>query len=104
MTCQDRIFAGTDINIPITFTGVLSSDIAELYVKFVNRDDPATNRTYLLSTGGVTIVDGNITVVIGKTDITVPGIYDIYIKRTNPSGKVFGVVPCPGIVNFYPML
>lgn len=104
MTCQDKIFAATDINIPITFTGVLSSDIAELYVKFVNRDDPATSKTYLLSTNGVTIVDGNITVIVSKTDITVPGTYDIFMKRTNLSGKLFGVVPCPSSVVFYPML
>lgn len=104
MTCQDRIFAGTDINIPITYQGVLTSDISELYVKFVNRSDPATSKTYLLSTGGITIVGSNITVIVGKTDITIPGIYDIFIKRTNQSGKILGVVPCPGWVNFYQML
>lgn len=104
MTCQDRIFAGTDINIPITYQGVLTSDIAELYVKFVNRSDPTINKTYLKSTNGITIIDDAISVIVGKTDITVPGIYDIYIKRTSQSGKIFGVVPCPSMVHFYAML
>lgn len=104
MTCQDRIFTNTDINIPVTFTGVLTSDISELYVKFVNRSDPATSKTYLLSTGGITIVGSDITVTVGKNDITIPGTYDIFIKRTNQSGKILGVVPCPGWVNFYQLL
>lgn len=104
MTCQDRIFTNTDITIPITFTGVLASDITELYVKFVNRSDPAINRTYLLSTGGVTIVGENINVIVLKTHITTAGMYDIFIKRTNQAGKELGVVACPGSVNFYQML
>lgn len=104
MTCQDRIFTNTDINIPVTFTGVLTSDIAELSVKFVNQEDPTINKTYLLSTGGIVIDGQSITVVVGKTDITTAGEYEIHMKRTNLSGKVIGVVPCPGSVHFYQML
>ncbi len=104
MTCQDKVFASTDISIPIEYAGVLTSDIAELSVKFVNSDDPSINKTYLKSTDGIVIVDDTITVLVSKNDITTPGKYDIYIKRRNLAGKELGVVACPASVYFYPML
>lgn len=104
MKCQDRIFTNTDIVIPIAFEGVLISDIQELSVKFVNRVDPTINKTYLLSDEDIVIDGESITVNVSKTDITTAGEYDIHMKRTNLSGKVIGVVPCPSSVIFYPML
>lgn len=58
MKCQDRIFAETDIVIPITFDGVMTSDIGELSVSFVKKDEQSIFKTYLKSTGGV-VIDGN---------------------------------------------
>lgn len=104
MTCADRIFVSTDIVIPVTFTGVLAADISDLYVKFSNRNDPTIYKSYLYSTGGITISGETINIIVDKTHITVPGIYDIYMKRTSQAGKLIGVVPCPGWVNFYQML
>lgn len=104
MTCADKIYEKTYARIPITYADVLTSDIADLYVKFVNRNDPSINKTYLLSTGGVEIVSDVIYVIIEKTDITTHGIYDIYMKRTNLAGKEIGSAACPSWVLFYQML
>lgn len=104
MTCQNKLYTNTDIAIPITLAGLTVADISDLSIKFVNRSTPATTMTYLSSTGGITISGSNITVNVSKTDITVAGIYDIYIKLTDTSSKVHGMTPCPGFVNFYQML
>lgn len=104
MICKDKVYVSTNITIPITFTGVLTSDISDLYVKFVNRSDPTIHKAYLYSTGGITIVGDEISVVVDKVDITTAGMYDIYMKRTDQSGNELGVVPCPSMVQFHQML
>lgn len=104
MTCKDKVYVSTNITIPITFTGVLTSDIADLYVKFVNQSDPTIYKSYLYSTGGITIVGEEINVIVDKVDITTPGMYDIYMKRTDQAGNELGVVPCPAWVHFNQML
>ena len=103
-TCPDKVFASTDIQIKINYEGILLSEISELYLKFVNRGDPTIYKTYLKSTGGITIVNDEIIVNVGKADITLAGIYDIYIKRTNSVGKEFGVISCPAWVKFHKMI
>lgn len=104
MACEDKIFINTDISIKVNYTSVPISEIAELYVKFVNRRDNTINKVYLLSGGGVIVSNNEIIINITKNDITEPGIYDIYAKRTDLAGKVLGVVACPNWVRFYNML
>lgn len=103
MICQDRIYTNTDIPIFVTFPSVATSDIADLYVKFVNHDNPEISKEYLMSTGGITIVDDVIKVQVFKEDITTPGKYDIYMKRTDQAGNELGVNACPSWVIFYQM-
>lgn len=103
MICQDRIYTNTDIPIFITFPSVATSDIADLYVKFVHRDNKDITKEYLMSNGGIEITEGAIKVQVFKEDITVPGIYDIYMKRTDQAGNELGVNACPSWVNFYQM-
>lgn len=91
MTCKDKLYASTDINIALSILrGFAISDIASITVTL-------TMDAIIKSFTGASIViaDPNITLKIDKTDITTPGWYNVKIRVTDQAGEILGITPQP---------
>lgn len=95
MTCSNKLYILTDIDVPLTITsGFTAGDIQDLEVTLTNKDDASIFRVYKKSLNEITVVGSVITLLILKTHITVAGKYAIKIRLTDTSSKVRGITPC----------
>lgn len=95
MTCTNKLYTATDIDIPLTIaSGFTASDIQDLEVTLTNKDDAGIFKTYKKSLSEITVSGSTVTLLILKTHITTPGKYSIKIRLTDTSGKVRGITPC----------
>lgn len=95
MTCSNKLYILTDIDVPLTITsGFTAGDIQDLEVTLTNKDDASIFRVYKKSLNEITVVGSVITLLILKTHITTAGKYAIKIRLTDTSSKVRGVTPC----------
>lgn len=96
MTCREKLYVETDIDITITLAGIMAADIVSGVVTLTSN---AASKTF--SGASVEIGATNITLKITSTDISVAGIYTVKITVTDTGGSVRGLTPCPGTIIFY---
>ncbi|MBK7366067.1 MAG: hypothetical protein IPI97_14205 [Nitrosomonas sp.] len=95
MTCTNKLYASTDIDIPLTISsGFVAGDIQDLEVTLTNKDDESIFRVYKKSLNEITVVGSVVTLLVLKTHITTAGKYAIKIRLTDTSSKVRGITPC----------
>ena len=95
MTCGNKLYILTDIDVPLTITsGFTAGDIQDLEVTLTNKDDASIFRVYKKSLNEITVVGNVVTLLILKTHITTAGKYAIKIRLTDTSSKVRGITPC----------
>lgn len=95
MTCTNKLYTATDIDIPLTITsGFVVGDIQDLEVTLTNKDDASIFRVYKKSLNEITVSGSTITLLVLKTHITTAGKYSIKIRLTDTSSKVRGITPC----------
>ena len=95
MTCSNKLYILTDIDVPLTITsGFTAGDIQDLEVTLTNKDDASIFRVYKKSLNEITVVGSVVTLLILKTHITVAGKYAIKIRLTDTSSKIRGITPC----------
>ena len=95
MTCVNKLYVSTDIDIPLTIdSGFTVNDIQDLEVTLTNKDDAAIFKIYKKSLNEITVAGNVVTLLILKTHITTPGKYSIKIRLTDTTNKVRGITPC----------
>lgn len=98
----EKLFIETDIDVTLNITsGFTVGDISELEVELIHPSDNTVAKSYRYSTGGITIDEGVIMLLIGKEDITAPGYYRFVIRLTDMSGKLRGINSNPKGLTFY---
>ena len=89
MTCTNKLYVATDIDIPLTIgSGFTASDIQDLEVTLTNKDDAGIFKTYKKSLSEITVSGSAVTLLILKTHITTPGKYSIKIRLDRKSTRL----------------
>lgn len=102
MTCRALLFAATDVRIPLQIApdaDFVIGDIVDMEITLWTV--AGVSYVYQYSAGQIVIEDGQIYLLIDKTDITEPGYYRVSIRLTDPAGKTRGITPCPDILRFH---
>jgi len=93
------LYVKTDINIPISISGVAIGDISDIAIRFAKRG-VITNVEFKLSSGEIDIIAGQMTLRIPKTAITEPDVYSIVVLVTDSRGEFLGLTPQPSTLTF----
>jgi len=98
MSCDTaRIYTDTDVEIPITLSGVDVVDVAGMTIGLFLNGTKVTEKTI---GAGITLVDGQYILRIDDTDIVTPGNYVLACNVTATDGDLLGLTPSPDLLRF----
>ena len=100
MTCDPQLYIESDIDQAFTIDEdeeFNTTDINTISIKLSSRRDRSESIEYTAITK---TSDYEFVLRINKTDITLPGTYNIAITFDDSSGRKRTVTPCPNFISF----